>query len=78
MNHPFESRVSPGCSTRNIASRRCGDVSLDTEIGKERCVKGGTGGTASAEDHRVWAVQALAVGLGLNVSGVLYRVRGSY
>lgn len=78
MNNPFESRVSPGCCTLDIASTRCGDVSLDIEVGKERRVKLGTGGTAPAEGHRVRAVQALAVALGLNVSGVLYRVRVRY
>lgn len=78
VDHPFESRVSPRCSTLNIASPRCGNVSLDIEVGKERCVELGTGGTAPAEGHRVRAVQALAVGLGLNVSGVLSRVRGCY
>lgn len=74
VDHPFESRVRPGCSTLNIASLRCGNISLDIEVGKERCVELGTGGTAPAEGHRVRAVQALAVGLGLNVSGVLYRI----
>jgi hypothetical protein len=78
VNHPFESRVSPGRSALNIASCRCGDVSFDVEVGKERCVKFGTGGTAPAEGHRVRTVQALAEVFGLNVSGVLYRVSSRY
>jgi hypothetical protein len=78
VNHPFESRVGPGCSALNIASRRRGDVSFDVEVRKERCVKFGTRGTAPAEGHRVWTVQALAEIFGFNVSGVLYRVSSCY
>ena len=74
MNDPFEGRVSAGGSTLDIASSRCSDVSLNIEVGEEGRINVCAWCSASAEVHGVWAVQTLAVGLGLDMSGVLRAV----
>lgn len=73
MNNPINTRISPRRSTSDRPSIRFRNISLNIEVREERGVDIGAGGSATAEVHRVRAMETHAEVLGRDMAGVLQR-----
>lgn len=73
MNNPVNTVISPGRSTGDRSSIRFRNITLDVEVREERGVDIGARSSATAEVHRVRAMETHAEVFGRNMAGVLQR-----